>query len=119
MDQSNDPQAGDRERRFECAIADYLDAAAHGKPCNLDELIAANPDLADDLRQFAADHLAVQRVANSSHVHFGIASAIHHAATRAQSAYSTPASQEQLSFSQSDLSTPLGDAPDSSLLGRF
>ncbi len=37
----------------------------HGKPSDADELIAAHPDLANDLRQFLDDHQRIMRVANS------------------------------------------------------
>jgi serine/threonine protein kinase len=90
MDQLNDPQAGKFQRRLECAIAEYLDDDANGKPRDADALIAAHPDLANELRQFLADHQRIQRLANSS--------------------------QPNREF---DLSRPLDGSAQASLLGRF
>ena len=64
MDQLNDPQADELQLRLECAIAEYLDDVANGKSRDADGLIAAHPDLADELRQFLADHLRIQQLAN-------------------------------------------------------
>ena len=69
-----------------------------------DELIAAHPDLADELRQFLADHQRIQRLANSSQAIRENGADRQDAATRAGSANSTPGSQDLISFSQSDLS---------------
>src|SRR5262245_26411184 len=118
MGQSNDPPAADYERRLECAIADYLDAAATGRPRDPDALIAAYPDLAGDLRLFLADHQDIQRVANSSHSRLGIGTADQDAVTRAHSANSTPAACKSLSLSQLESTSPASDVARSLPLGR-
>ena len=119
MDQLNDPQAGELQRRLECAIAEYLDDLANGKPCDAEGLIAAHPDLADELRQFLADHHRIQQLANSSQAIHHDGPGLYDAPTRACSGNSTPGSQDLISFSQADLSGQADDQPRASVLGRF
>jgi serine/threonine protein kinase len=119
MDQPNDPPADELQRRLECAIAEYLDDLANGKPCDADGLIAGHPELADELRQFLADHHRIQQLANSSQAIGGHGPAFHDTPTRAGSGNSTPGSQDLISFSPSDLSGQPGDRSRESLLGRF
>jgi serine/threonine protein kinase len=119
MDQLNDPQAGELQRRLECAIAEYLDDVANGKSRDADALIAAHSDLADELRQFLADHQHIQQLANSSQAIRENGADLQDAPTRACSGNSTPGSQDLISFSHSDLSGQSGDRSRESLLGRF
>ncbi len=63
MDQSNDPPRAETERRFENAIAGYLDDVSAGTP-DPGKLLAAHPDLADDLRDFLQDHQRLMRIAD-------------------------------------------------------
>src|SRR5207249_3718896 len=66
MGQLNDPLASEYQQRLERAIAGYLDDVAQGKPPDADELIAAHPDLAEDLRRFLENHQRIMHVAQSS-----------------------------------------------------
>jgi serine/threonine protein kinase len=119
MDQPIDPQTDELERRLECAIAEILDDVAKGKPCDAEGLIAAHPDLADELRQFLADHRRIQQLADSSQAVCRNGTDLKAAPTRACSGNSTPGSQDLISFSQLDLPSQLGDGSRESLLGRF
>ncbi len=67
MDQADDLLASDRQQRLECAIATFLDHEAQGSSRDADELIAAYPDLATDLREFLANHQRIVQIVNSSH----------------------------------------------------
>jgi serine/threonine protein kinase len=61
MDQSNDPPNAADDSRFEDAIAGYLDDVSAGTP-NPEKLLAAHPDLADELRAFLRDHHHLMRI---------------------------------------------------------
>ncbi len=52
----------DREQRLEQIIADYLAAEDAGTAPEPKELVAANPDLADDLRTFFREHHRIGRL---------------------------------------------------------
>jgi serine/threonine protein kinase len=65
MDQPGSPSAVEIEQRLERAIAEYLEAAANGEPPDPAEMLAAYPELADELNQFFADHNQVMRLADS------------------------------------------------------
>src|SRR4051812_1682137 len=119
MDQPIDPETDELERRLECAIAEILDDVAKGKPCDAEGLIAAHPDLADELRQFLADHRRIQQLADSSQAVCRNGTDLNAAPTRACSGNSTPGSQDLISFSQLDLPSQLGDGSRESLLSRF
>ena len=54
MDQPNDPQVDDRDERLEAVIAGYLEALANGEQPDTNDLIAAHPEFAEDLKQFVA-----------------------------------------------------------------
>ena len=101
------------------AIAGYLDDAVRGSAPDVDELIAAYPDLADDLRQFRQDHQRILRVANSSKANEPIRVDQHDAATRTGSLNSTPASQDMIFELQTYVASPTDGEPPQSLLGRF
>ena len=63
MDQLNDPPRVENEKRFEDAVASYLDDVTAGTP-NPGKLLAARrADLADDLRAFLQDHECFMRIA--------------------------------------------------------
>jgi serine/threonine protein kinase len=119
MDQLNDPQADELQRRLECAIAEYLDDLANGQPCDAEGLIASHPDLSDELRQFLADHHRIQQLANSSQAIHQNAPGLYDAPTRADSGSSTPGSQDLILLSSSDLSGEASGRSRGSLLGRF
>ena len=57
------PESGERDRRLQEAIAAYLDAAAAGAAPDRAQLLAAHPDLADEMRAFLADHDRMTRAA--------------------------------------------------------
>jgi serine/threonine protein kinase len=119
MDQPTDPQADELQHRLECAIAEYLDDLAHGRPCDAERLVAAHPELADELRQFLVDHHRIQQLANSSQAIRQNGAGLDDAPTRACSGISTPGSEDLISFSQSDLSGLSSDPSKASMLGRF
>ena len=52
----------DREQRLEQIIADYLAAEDAGTATKSEELMAANPDIADDLRTFFREHHRISRL---------------------------------------------------------
>jgi hypothetical protein len=52
----------DREKRLEPVIAFYLAAEDSGTAPELEELVAGNPDLADDLRTFFREHHRIGRL---------------------------------------------------------
>jgi WD40 repeat protein len=53
----------EREQRLEQILADYLRAAEAGAPPDRAELMARHPDLADELREFFANHDPMRRLA--------------------------------------------------------
>src|SRR5690349_16258772 len=116
---ASDPRADERQHRLECAIADYLEACADGTPPCPDELIAAHPDLAEELKLFLADHARIQRLASSSQDLPGNGAVRPDAPTRALSAISTPANDVILSFSQLDTSRLADGESRTRLAGRF
>src|SRR3954447_5635454 len=119
MDQPIDPQTDDLQRRLECAIAEYLEDLANAKPCDAEGLIAAHPDLADELRQFLADHRRIQQLADSSQAVCRNGTDLKAAPTQACSGNSTPGSQDLISLSQPNFPGQFGDRSRESLLGRF
>lgn len=62
MDQTFDPPP-DAALPFDRVIADYLDAVARGDALDREALLAANPDCAEELRQFLEDHDRAMEVA--------------------------------------------------------
>ena len=59
---SNDESAADdRSRQIDAAIAIYLEAAEQGTPLDQEAFLAQHADIADDLRQFLADHSVFKR----------------------------------------------------------
>jgi serine/threonine-protein kinase len=57
------PESGTREQRVNDLIAPYLDAVAAGQGPDRQGILAAHPDLADDLAAFFADHDGVKHLA--------------------------------------------------------
>jgi len=53
----------DRDKRLEQVLAEYLHAVEACRPIDPRELLAAHPDLADDLRSFFANRAAMERLA--------------------------------------------------------
>ena len=53
----------DRSGRLQALIGDFLDAVQSGRPIDREALLAAHPDLADDLRAFLADYDQFQDLA--------------------------------------------------------
>ncbi|HYH68837.1 MAG TPA: protein kinase [Urbifossiella sp.] len=60
---ADDTLPPDRDARLERVLADYLHAAEAGAPPDRAALLAAHPDLADDLASFLRNRSAVERVA--------------------------------------------------------
>jgi serine/threonine-protein kinase len=65
MDHTNDPSPAELQQRWERIIAEYLEDSARGNSQDAADLLAAHPDLADELRQFLIDHQEAMDVANS------------------------------------------------------
>src|SRR3954453_24206394 len=91
MDHADQQLASDRNQRLERAIATYLDQEAQGSACNTDELIAAYPDLATDLREFAANHQRIVQIVKSSHPNDQIAIEPQHGATTSRQQFTAHA----------------------------
>ena len=53
----------DRQARLERVLADYLHSVEKGQPLDRSALIAAHPDLADDLQSFFRNHDSIGRLA--------------------------------------------------------
>src|SRR5580704_933552 len=52
-----------RQARLEQVLADYLHAVENGQPLDRSALIAAHPDLADDLQAFFRNRDSIDRLA--------------------------------------------------------
>lgn len=48
--------------RLERLMAEYLHACDAGRPCDTEEIVRRNPELADELRTFFANRRAVERL---------------------------------------------------------
>jgi len=112
MDQLNGPSAAETQHRLERAIAGYLEDAARGIRQDPGQLLAAHPDLADELRQFLEDHDEVMQVADSWRLEVGV-EADGRPAAISSSDYSTPASHgartrpDELSALPAAITSPL------------
>src|SRR4051812_9617718 len=100
MGQTTDPAASEREQRLERVIAAYLESVEAGKPIDAVKLLAQQPDLADELRQFFDDHERMMHVANSSQA-MGPSGGVHqNDSTSLGIAGSTPAGRDVAAVSQ-------------------
>ena len=63
MSDSGAAQNPDRQARLERVLADYLHSVEKGQPLDRSALIAAHPDLADDLQSFFRNHDSIGRLA--------------------------------------------------------
>ena len=59
---SLDNLADAHEDRVDAAIAEYLQAADAGRPLDVSEFLTRHADIADELREFLADHRGIQRM---------------------------------------------------------
>ncbi|RMG03200.1 MAG: serine/threonine protein kinase [Planctomycetota bacterium] len=60
---NSDELLRDRDRRLEAVIVAFLDACETGKPFDREAILRENPDLADALEAFFAEHDRMQQVA--------------------------------------------------------
>ncbi len=63
MSESSPAQTPDRQARLEELLAGYLHSLEKGQPLDRSALLAANPDLADDLQSFFGNRDAMHRLA--------------------------------------------------------
>ena len=63
MSDRNSTQAADHQAKLERVLADYLHSVEKGQPLDRSVLIAAHPDLADDLQSFFRNHDSIGRLA--------------------------------------------------------
>src|SRR5262245_12845796 len=63
-DPASEPSLSDRERRLAEALEPFLDPARADAPADRDALLAAHPDLADDLRGFLDEYDRVHDLAS-------------------------------------------------------
>ncbi len=119
MDQPKGPQAGDYDERLEPVIADYLEAAANGKPRDPGAVIAAHPELADDLRQFFTDHEHIWQLASWSQADHNSAAVRREAPTRTSVESGTPADHITISISPPSGPQAAAAGPRLPLCGQF
>ena len=63
MSDQSTSNKSDRQVKLERVLADYLHAVEKGQPLDRQALIAAHPDLADDLQSFFRNHDSIGRLA--------------------------------------------------------
>jgi WD40 repeat protein len=63
MSDSDPSHASDRQLLLERLLADYLHSVERGQPLDRQSLIAAHPELADDLNSFFRNHDSIDRLA--------------------------------------------------------
>ena len=57
------PEEAKREQQLEIVIADYIRSCEGGNPADRDRILDANPELADDLREFFANRERMDQLA--------------------------------------------------------
>ncbi len=93
MDQADQQLPSDHDQRLECAVAAFLDQEAQGLSYNADQLIAAHPDLATDLREFLANHQRIVQIVKSSHPNGQIATEPRNAASTSRQQFTAHAAE--------------------------
>jgi serine/threonine protein kinase len=81
MNPVNGPSAAESQQRLESAIAAYLEEAARGNQPDPNEMLAAHPELADELRHFLDDHQQAMHLADSWRLDVGLETDVRSVAT--------------------------------------